>query len=129
MQHTPNDWADGIAHASGKRKDGPVLGVLLERDLVCNDDPDNDGDARAPQTLDATAEEQHGEGVGWSGGAKGTSNHHDNHSGLKGSVSAKDIGHLAPKGDEGGRGQVEGGYDPVQLGNLIYKNLVNIYVD
>lgn len=35
-------------------------------------------------------------------------------------MAPKDVGHLAPERYEGGTGEVEGGDDPVELGDLVY---------
>lgn len=41
-------------------------------------------------------------------------------------MAPKDIGHLAPERYEGGTGEVEGGDDPVELGDLVYVRSDNV---
>ena len=56
-------------------------------------------------------------------GADGSADSHDDDGDLQSEVAAKDVGDLGPEREEGGRGEVEGGDDPVELAYLIYKGI------
>lgn len=112
--------ANGIAHRSKEREERPVEGVVGQRDFVCENGAYRDVDARGADALEGAADEQGWKRGGGCAGADGGADEHDGDGELDGEVTAKDVGCLGPKGEEGGCGEVEDGDDPVLFRDAIY---------
>jgi hypothetical protein len=115
---TTNDRAKGVGDAADKGKNGPVLGVLLERHLVGQDGARHNVNTGSSDALKPSAQEENGKRISRSPRAQGAADKHEDHGNVEGGVSSEYIGQLGPAGDESGGREVEGGHDPVELLDL-----------
>lgn len=105
--------SETISHTPDNRKSGIILGVVFQGDFIGEDNFADDEETGAPGSLESATGKEHGECGGWSGGTEGAAEEHDDESGLHGWVAAKDVGALAPEGDEGCCCECECRDDPI----------------
>jgi hypothetical protein len=96
-----------------KRKQTPVLCILPQRDAITQYRTNADINPRRSNALQGAAEQEDGKRVCGRGCAQRRADRDDSEGGLERGVPAKDVGQLGEDGEEGGRGEVEGGDDPV----------------
>lgn len=118
-KHASHNWTESKREAADNRKDGPTLGALFERHAVGENGPGQGAEAGRGHALECSSEEQHRVRVRRRARAERAADDHEQDGGRHGRVPAKDVGDLRPKRDKGGRGEVEGGDDPVLLGDFV----------
>ena len=118
-QISTNDWSNSIPDTSYNFENCIVPCILFQRNFVGQDDFGGDHYASTAGALQRSPDKKHRKCMQWCTGAECAAKQGCDEGGLNGSVSAEDVGELAPEGDECGGREIEGRDYPIHLRELI----------